>query len=65
MSKYVRYYNNRKSFYLTFAMLWSNWAAGAELTELEVEGMSKFFKPIARRFGLTHDFKELGILHNN
>jgi hypothetical protein len=28
---------------------------------MEVEGMQKFFKPIARRFGLMQDFIELGI----
>lgn len=61
MSNYVRYYNNRKDFYLTFASRWAAWAEGAELTAIEAEGMKKFFKPIARRFGLTQDFTELGI----
>ena len=61
MSKYVRYYNDRKDFYRTFAERWATWAAGADLTSLEVEGMTKFFKPIAKRFGLTQDFAELGI----
>ena len=61
MSNYVRYYNNRKDFYLTFASRWAAWAEGAELTAIEAEGMKKFFKPIAKRFGLTQDFTELGI----
>ena len=61
MSKYTRYYNNRKDFYLTFATRWCAWAEGANLTPKEVEGMQKFFKPIARRFGLMQDFIELGI----
>lgn len=61
MSSYVRYYNNRKDFYKVFAERWSSWAAGAELTAVEVEGMKKFFKPIAKRFGLTQEFNELGI----
>lgn len=61
MSKYVRYYNDRKDFYKTFATRWAAWAAEANLTSMETEGMNKFFKPIARRFGLTQDFAELGI----
>jgi hypothetical protein len=61
MSNYVRYYNDRKDFYKTFATRWAAWAAGATLTPAEAEGMTKFFKPIAKRFGLTQDFTELGI----
>ena len=61
MSNYVRYYNNRKDFYLTFASRWAAWAEGAELTAIEAEGMKKFFKPIARRLGLMQEFAELGI----
>ena len=61
MSNYVRYYNNRKDFYKTFASRWAAWRAGAELTAIEVEGMNKFFKPIAKRFGLTQEFADLGI----
>jgi hypothetical protein len=61
MSKYVRYYNNRKDFYKTFATRWTAWADGAELTSTEVEGMTKFFKSIAKRFGLMQEFAELGI----
>ena len=61
MSNYVRYYNNRKDFYKTFATRWSSWAATANLSAIETEGMTKFFKPIAKRFGLTQEFAELGI----
>lgn len=61
MSHYVRWYNNRKDFYLTFATRWSSWAERADLTAVEVEGMTKFFKPIAKRFGLVQEFTELGI----
>lgn len=61
MSPYVRYYNNKKMFYKTFATEWSAWAKGAKLSSLEAEGMSKFFKPIAKRFGLIQDFQDLGI----
>ena len=62
MSNYVRYYNDRKNFYKIFAARWASWAEGANLSTMEVEGMSKFFKSIAKRFGLVQDFVELGIL---
>jgi hypothetical protein len=62
MSNYVRYYNDRKNFYKIFAARWASWAEGANLSAMEVEGMSKFFKSIAKRFGLVQDFAELGIL---
>ena len=63
MSSYVRWYEDRKDFYLTFATRWAAWASGAELTSMEQEGMRKFFKPIARRFGLTQEFADLGIIN--
>lgn len=61
MSSYVRYYNNRKDFYKIFATRWAAWAENAELSKVEAEGMTKFFKSIAKRFGLTQEFAELGI----
>jgi hypothetical protein len=61
MSNYVRWYNDRKNFYKVFATRWAAWAEGASLSPVEAEGMTKFFKPIAKRFGLTQDFVELGI----
>ena len=62
MSKYTRYYNNRKNFYKAFATTWASWAEGVELTATELEGMSKFFRPIAIRFGLVEYFTKLGII---
>lgn len=62
MSNYVRYYNDRKNFYKVFATRWAAWADGAELTTAEAAGMSKFFKSIAKRFGLMQEFAELGII---
>ena len=62
MSNYVKWYNNRKDFYKVFASRWAAWASGTTLTDAEVAGMSKFFSCIARRFGLTQDFVELGII---
>ena len=61
MSSYVRWYNDRKNFYKIFATRWAAWAEGASLSAMEAEGMTKFFKPIAKRFGLVQDFVELGI----
>jgi hypothetical protein len=61
MSSYVRWYNDRKNFYKIFASRWAAWAEGADLSTMEVEGMTKFFKPIAKRFGLTQDFMDLGL----
>ena len=61
MSNYVRYYNDRKDFYKTFATRWAAWAEGANLSAMEAEGMTKFFKPIAKRFGLVQEFAGLGI----
>lgn len=62
MSNYVRYYNDRKNFYKVFATRWAAWREGAELSDLEAEGMTKFFKPIAKRFGLVQEFTEIGVI---
>jgi hypothetical protein len=62
MSSYVRWYNDRKNFYKVFAARWAAWAEGADLSEVEIEGMSKFFKSIAKRFGLMQEFAELGVI---
>jgi hypothetical protein len=29
---------------------------------MEAEGMTKFFRPIAKRFGLVQDFQDLGVI---
>jgi hypothetical protein len=62
MSKYVCYYSARKIFYRELAERWARWAATAQLTETEIEGISKFFWGLARRFGLIGEFRELGII---
>ena len=62
MSRYVCYYSARKIFYREMAERWSKWAAGAELSETEINGISKFFKSLAKRFGLINEFRELGII---
>jgi hypothetical protein len=62
MSKYVCYYSARKIFHRELAERWSKWAATANLTETEITGISKFFRQIARRFGLIGEFKEMGVI---
>ena len=62
MSRYVCYYSARKTFYREMAERWSKWAATAKLTETELEGISKFFWSLARRFGLINEFRELGVI---
>ena len=62
MSRYVCYYSARKAYHRELAEKWSKWAATANLTETEIQGISKFFKQLARRFGLIGEFRELGII---
>lgn len=62
MSKYVCYYSARKSFYRELAAKWARWSATANLSSAEILGIAKFFGPIAKRFGLIEEFRELGII---
>ena len=62
MSKYVCYYSARKIFYRELAEKWAKWSATTQLTETEIQGISKFFWQLARRFGLIGEFRELGII---
>lgn len=62
MSRYVIYYSGRKEMYRELAEKWSKWAATAELSDLELVGISKFFSTIARRFGLIKEFKNIGVI---
>lgn len=62
MSQYTRYYNTRQIMYRSLANRWIKWAATANLTEKELEGISLFFKSVAKRFGLITEFRELGII---
>lgn len=61
MSRYVCYYSARKEMYRDFASRWVRWASTTTLTEDQVRGVSMFFRPIAVRFGLITEFRELGI----
>lgn len=62
MSKYTMYYTAKQKQYLDFATNWAKFTANMGLTERQKRGMALFFKPIARRFGLTKDFKDIGVL---
>jgi hypothetical protein len=62
MSNYVKYYNANQMFYKGFAEKWVKWANDTNYNIREAEGMTMFFRPIAKRFGLIKEFKELGIL---
>jgi hypothetical protein len=48
--------------YKDLAINWSKFAEYIELTDYQRKGMALFFKPIARRFGLVKDFKNIGVL---
>jgi hypothetical protein len=62
MSKYTVYYSARKSMYRDLATRWARWAASSNLTEEQNRGVSMFFKAIARRFGLTKEFRDIGVI---
>lgn len=62
MSKYTMYYNSRQDMYRGFAANWVRSTAEMNLTERQKRGMALFFTPIARRFGLISEFRDLGII---
>ena len=62
MSKYTMYYTAKQKQYLDFATNWAKFNSTMDLSERQRRGMALFFKPIARRFGLTKDFKDIGVI---
>lgn len=62
MSKYTMYYMMKQNQYRDFAKDWAEATSNMPLTERQRRGMALFFKPIAKRFGLTRDFKDLGVM---
>lgn len=62
MSKYTTYYNSRKKQYRDFAVNWTELTATFPLTEEQRRGMSLFFRPIGKRFGLIQEFKNIGVI---
>lgn len=62
MSKYTMYYNKNKKLYLNFANSFTNLVNTSAIPEENKRGLKLFFRPIARRFGLITEFKDLGVL---
>ena len=62
MSKYTTYYDRKKRQYRDFATSWAKLACDMNLTERQSRGMALFFRPIARRFGLVQEFKDIGVI---
>ena len=62
MSKYTMYYTTRQNMYRDFATNWAAVTAKTGLQDYQKEGMALFFKPIAKRFGLINEFKEIGVI---
>jgi hypothetical protein len=48
--------------YKDLATNWVKFTENVELTDYQHKGMALFFKPIARRFGLVKEFKDVGVL---
>ena len=62
MRKYTRYYTTKQKQYLEFATNWAHTTSSMNLSERQKRGMALFFKPIARRFGLVKEFRDIGVL---
>ena len=62
MSKYTTYYKNKQLEYRSLAINWAIFADSHSIPGYQRRGMALFFRPIARRFGLTEDFKKLNIM---
>ena len=62
MSKYTTYYISRQQQYRELATNWKKLTANTDLSERQRRGMALFFRPIARRFGLTQEFKSIGVI---
>ena len=62
MSKYTMYYNSKQKQYKDFAANWAKVTSTMDLTERQKRGMALFFRPIARRFGLVQEFKDIGVI---
>jgi hypothetical protein len=56
------YYMMKQQEYRDFATNWAKFTSNMELTERQRRGMALFFKPIAKRFGLVKDFKDIGVI---
>ena len=62
MSRYTMYYKSKQKSYRDLAIWWKKRSETVLLSEIELLGMSKFFKAIAIRFGLVREFREIGVI---
>lgn len=62
MSRYTMYYNEKRQQYLEFATNWKKFTSNMNLSERQIRGMALFFTPIARRFGLIKEFRDIGVI---
>lgn len=63
MSRYTTYYHERQQMYRNLAINWKKFTdEHMHLTAPQKTGMRLFFIPIAERFGLTKDFRDIGVL---
>ena len=62
MSKYVFYYNTRQAAYREMALRWVKLEESANLAPYEMMGIKRFFRQIARRFGLITEFRSIGVI---
>lgn len=62
MSRYTIYYSTQQTAYKRLAIRWKRWSKTANLSEKDREGMTKFFKDIAVRFGLVKEFRDIGVI---
>lgn len=63
MSKYTTYYKSRQMMYRDLAINWKKFTdEHMHLVALQKTGMRLFFLPIAKRFGLTKDFRDIGVI---
>lgn len=62
MSKYTMYYTSKQKQYKDFATNWAKFTSTMDLTERQRRGMALFFKPIAKRFGLVQEFRDIGVI---
>jgi hypothetical protein len=62
LSKYTTYYTSRQQMFKDLAVNWITQSDSMNLSEEQRRGMKLFFKPIARRFGLVKEFREIGVI---
>jgi hypothetical protein len=56
------YYKQKQIEYLEFAINWVNATSSMNLSERQRRGMTLFFMPIAKRFGLIKEFRDIGVI---